>query len=68
MRYYSHEGEVDLLLRLASEAIQKSLVKHFEDIKDPRVERTKKHQLRDILVIAMGASQFLKWLKPTIIH
>ncbi|BAY06292.1 transposase [Anabaena cylindrica PCC 7122] len=32
--------------------IQKSLVQHFQDIKDPRVERTKKHQLTDILVIA----------------
>lgn len=37
------------------EAIQKSLVKHFEDIKDPRVERTKKHQLTHILVIAILA-------------
>lgn len=37
------------------EAIQKSLVKHFEDIKDPRVEQTKKHQLIDILVIAILA-------------
>lgn len=37
------------------EAIQQSLVKHFTDIKDPRVERTKKHQLSDILVIAILA-------------
>lgn len=35
--------------------IQQSLVKHFGDIKDPRVERTKKHQLKDILVIAILA-------------
>ncbi|MEG3929640.1 ISAs1 family transposase [Microcoleus sp. D3_18a_C4] len=35
--------------------IQKSLVQHFQDIKDPRVERTKKHQLTDILVIAILA-------------
>lgn len=35
--------------------IQQSLVKHFTDIKDPRVERTKKHQLTDILVIAILA-------------
>ena len=35
--------------------IQQSLVKHFSDIKDPRVERTKKHQLTDILVIAILA-------------
>lgn len=35
--------------------IQQSLVKHFGDIKDPRVERTKKHQLPDILVIAILA-------------
>jgi len=26
-------------------AIQQSLVRHFQGIKDPRVERTKKHQL-----------------------
>jgi hypothetical protein len=35
--------------------IQKSLVQHFQEIKDPRVERTKKHQLTDILVIAILA-------------
>lgn len=36
-------------------AIQQSLVEHFSDIKDPRVERTKKHQLIDILSIAILA-------------
>ncbi|GAX37349.1 ISAs1 family transposase [Nodularia sp. NIES-3585] len=36
-------------------SIQQSLVGHFADIKDPRVERTKKHQLTDILVIAILA-------------
>lgn len=36
-------------------SIQQSLVEHFCDIKDPRVERTKKHQLTDILVIAILA-------------
>lgn len=36
-------------------SIQQSLVEHFGDIKDPRVERTKKHQLQDILVIAILA-------------
>ena len=36
-------------------SIQQSLVEHFADIKDPRVERTKKHQLMDILVIAILA-------------
>jgi hypothetical protein len=29
-------------------SIQKSLVEQFAEIKDPRVERTKKHQLTDI--------------------
>jgi hypothetical protein len=37
------------------EAIQKSLVENFGDIKDPRVERAKKHQLTDILVIPILA-------------
>ena len=36
-------------------AIQQSLIKHFEDIEDSRVERTKKHLLLDILVIAILA-------------
>ncbi|MBW4458502.1 MAG: ISAs1 family transposase [Nostoc indistinguendum CM1-VF10] len=36
-------------------SIQQSLVEHFSEIKDPRVERTKKHQLTDILVIAILA-------------
>jgi predicted transposase YbfD/YdcC len=35
--------------------IQQSLVKHFQDIPDPRVERPKKHQLLDVLVIAILA-------------
>lgn len=37
------------------DSIQKSLVGHFGDIKDPRVERTKKHQLTDILIITILA-------------
>lgn len=32
-----------------------SLVEHFEELEDPRVERTKFHQLRDIIVIAICA-------------
>lgn len=36
-------------------SIQQSLVEHFAPIKEPRVERTKKHQLTDILVIAILA-------------
>ncbi|MDE0076575.1 MAG: ISAs1 family transposase [Caldilineaceae bacterium] len=32
-----------------------SLVEHFEDLEDPRVERTKFHQLSDIIVIAVCA-------------
>lgn len=35
--------------------IEQSLVTHFGNIQDPRVERTKKHQLKDILVIAILA-------------
>jgi hypothetical protein len=37
------------------DSIQQSLIEHFGDIEDPRVERTKKHQLTDILVIAILA-------------
>ena len=32
-----------------------SLVEHFEDLEDPRIERTKFHQLSDIIVIAICA-------------
>src|SRR5690349_5695914 len=32
-----------------------TLIEHFEKIKDPRVERTKRHILIDILVIAICA-------------
>jgi predicted transposase YbfD/YdcC len=35
--------------------IQESLLKHFGTLKDHRVERTKKHQLTDILVMAILA-------------
>ena len=30
-----------------------SLVEHFAELEDPRIERTKLHQLSDILVIAV---------------
>jgi hypothetical protein len=30
-------------------------IKHFSCIKDPRIERTKRHQLLDILAIAICA-------------
>jgi predicted transposase YbfD/YdcC len=33
-----------------------SIVSHFKDLKDPRMERAKKHRLIDILVIALGSS------------
>ena len=36
-------------------SVQQNLMEHFAEIKDPRVERTKKHQLTDILVIAILA-------------
>lgn len=36
-------------------SIQQSLIEYFADLEDPRVERTKKHQLTDILVIAILA-------------
>lgn len=36
-------------------SIQQTLVEQFAEIKDPRVERTKKHQLTDILIIAILA-------------
>jgi predicted transposase YbfD/YdcC len=32
-----------------------SIVHHFKDLKDPRIERTKKHRLIDIIVIALGS-------------
>jgi len=32
-----------------------SLVEHFKDLEDSRVERTKIHQLSDIIVIAICA-------------
>ena len=35
--------------------IQTNLSSYFTDIKDPRVSRTKKHLLKDILVIAILA-------------
>ena len=32
-----------------------SIMAHFEAIRDPRIERTKKHQLQDILAITICA-------------
>ncbi|MFH1616789.1 MAG: ISAs1 family transposase, partial [Planctomycetota bacterium] len=35
----------------------KSILEHFSDLPDPRVERTKLHQLTDILTIAICAAE-----------
>ena len=32
-----------------------SIVSHFKDLPDPRIERAKKHRLIDIIVIALGS-------------
>jgi hypothetical protein len=32
-----------------------SIVSHFKDLKDPRIERAKKHRLIDIIVIVLGS-------------
>ena len=32
-----------------------SIIHHFKDLKDPRIERAKKHRLIDIIVIALGS-------------
>ncbi len=31
-----------------------SIVSHFKDLQDPRIERAKKHRLIDIIVIALA--------------
>ena len=36
-----------------SAAINASIVDHFHDLEDPRIERAKKHNLLDILVFAV---------------
>ena len=36
-----------------ADPVNASIVTHFESLKDPRIERTKKHHLLDILVIAL---------------
>jgi predicted transposase YbfD/YdcC len=36
-----------------AETVHASIVEHFQTLKDPRIERTKKHLLLDILVIAL---------------
>ena len=33
--------------------VNASIVDHFQTLEDPRIERTKKHNLLDILVIAL---------------
>ena len=33
--------------------VNASIVKHFQTLEDPRIERTKRHNLLDILVIAL---------------
>jgi len=36
-----------------ADPVNASIVTHFQTLADPRIERTKKHQLLDILVIAL---------------
>jgi len=36
-----------------ADPVNASIVEHFQTLEDPRIERTKKHQLLDILVIAL---------------
>ena len=33
-----------------------SIISHFKDLPDPRIERAKQHRLIDIIVIAWGPS------------
>jgi len=35
-----------------ADTVHASIVEHFRTLEDPRIERTKKHLLLDILVIA----------------
>ena len=35
-----------------------SFLEHFANLKDPWIERSKEHLLKDIIAIAMGASHF----------
>ena len=37
------------------EGLRRSLMDYFEDLKDPRVERSKRHSLLDIITIAICA-------------
>src|SRR5919199_885880 len=39
--------------RTMTDTVSASIVEHFRTLKDPRIERTKKHNLLDILVIAL---------------
>ena len=36
-----------------ADPVNASIVAHFQALEDPRIERTKKHHLLDILVIAL---------------
>ena len=36
-----------------ADPVNASIVEHFQTLEDPRIERTKKHLLLDILVIAV---------------
>src|SRR5215468_12357738 len=36
-----------------ADTVNASIVEHFRTLEDPRIERTKKHNLLDILVIAL---------------
>ena len=36
-----------------ADPVNASIIEHFQTLQDPRIERTKKHHLLDILVIAV---------------
>ena len=48
--------QLDRSQPISMQHLQASLSNYFDDIPDPRVERTKQHLLKDILVIAILAA------------
>jgi len=48
-------GEGDCFVEAGAPGADLSLSTHFAALKDPRVERTKRHRLLDILTIALCA-------------
>ena len=51
-----------------SQPVRTTFTAHFAQVPDPRLDRTKEHQLLDILTIAICAESLLGWIPRSLLR